>query len=149
MKKLFLLAMVIGLLVSGCSTPSRSKAYWVKDGKEVLVEEAQKAYQECRGPVWAKDGTTIEELEKDLDFCLTAHTSRERHKTTVGNLISLGAIVPYAGILASLAGEIVKGTGSLSVKRCMETKGYEEIKERWQNSDRCMKERGFEWKEEK
>lgn len=72
MKKLILLAMVIGLLVSGCGllvTKSRSvflspKGSWTKEG--VSTKQLKKDYQDCRG-----QGSPIQTPKtEDIDKCM-------------------------------------------------------------------------------
>lgn len=137
MKKLLLLAMVLGFLVSGCCAHSRSKSYWVKDGKEVPSEQIRREYQECRGTLYAKDGMLYEEYEKDWQFCTDLSIARYKTGTELG-MVSL------------IASSIVIYSSKDLCQRCMESKGYRKNSPRSENDiHSCMHEKGYEWIEEK
>jgi hypothetical protein len=150
MKKLLPLAIIIGLLISGCVS-NKNRSYWIKDGEEVPSEQAQKTYQECLGPNWVKDGTTAKELEEDNRICVNTIIARGKHKTTTSIILVLGQLVtiPIApvSIPLGIAGIAVSSSGSISIKECMESKGYKEVINQKANAEKCMKERGYEWKE--
>ena len=154
MKKLLLLAMVL-VLLTGCYATSleerRKKSYWIKDGKEVATEQLQKDYQECRGSIWVKDGSTIEEAKKDYDFCMKAGLAREKHTSNISSALSVGQIVTLGVPIISIA----LGVASMSIpsgrdyfQRCIESKGYKHTEQK-DMVDQCMQEKGYEWIEEK
>ena len=119
--------------------------YWIKDEKEVLPEEIQKAYQECSGPTWVKDGVSTEDLEQDHDFCLSASAQREKHKQNVSRALNAGSLIPFVGVAFATAGGTVAIAGGLSVERCMKSKGYLEVSG-WKGTRECMRNQGYKWK---
>jgi len=144
---LFLTAICISLI--GCAHNHRiDKAYWIKDGKEVPSEEVQKDYQECRGLNWIKDGITVDGVKKDYDFCTNASIAREKHQRVAVDVLSLGALIPFVNIATGIAMVAVQAGGSLSVQRCMESKGYRQTTPGGE-TEQCMKDKGYEWIEEK
>jgi len=147
---ILVLCLATCILVSGCAynMTNKPKSYWIKDGKEVPSEQAQRDYQKCRGPEWTKDEVTTTEIEKDYDFCVEASAARAKHQRVAANVLSLGAIIPFVNIATGIAMVAVQAGGSLSVQRCMESKGYRETVPSGE-TEQCMKEKGYEWIEEK
>ena len=151
MKKLLLLAMVLGFLVSGCASPRGGRSYWMKDGMQVSSEQLQKEYLECRGPSWIKEGMTITEFEKDFGLCVEAENARLKHAENVKLALSIGQILTLGFAPVSVA----CGVASLSIpsgrdyfERCMKVKGYSPAEQK-RDSEQCMKDKGYTWIEEK
>jgi hypothetical protein len=99
----------------------------------VPPRQVQRDYLECGNSYWVKDEGTIEEYKRDVDFCISASYERDRHRETIRTWLGT-------------PGKIVGEWTSLSVERCMQSKGYKKGESR---EDQCMKDKGYEWIEEK
>jgi hypothetical protein len=139
MKKLLLLAMVLGLLVllvSGCAHTRGGRSYWInEDGNQVPSEQLQNKILECRGPAWAKEGVTDKESEKDHQICWDAERARRSRADSWR-------------IWSSTVSGILDIASKNLCERCMKAKGYSPVEQR-RDIDSCMKDKGYTWVETK
>ena len=132
MKKLITLAMVLGLVVSGCAT---TKTYthegWEKEGAS--SQQLQRDFAECKGPLYVK--ADMANYETDLGFCVDAQRAR-------------GARADSWRMWSSTVSFILDTATKGLCDRCMKTKGYEKINdpESGRNTVNCMESKGWEWK---
>lgn len=132
MKKLILLAMVLGVMVSGCFTVNQTVKSWTKEG--ATTEQLKKDYQECRGPLYVKPGMTIEEYEKDLQCCEDAAWARYRRSVSLEHM-------------APIASDIVRMSAKDLCERCMKSKSYEKNSRKSEEDiNKCMQEKGYQWR---
>ena len=146
MKRLiFFIAMAI--LLSGCAHTA-SKSYWVKDGEWVSSEQAQREFAQCRGPLWSKAEMT--DYEKDYRLCAEADMARDKHIKDTNNILLAGQILTFGlapvSIAFGIAGIFIPSNSDY-FRRCMASKGYSPTETRAEELDRCMKDKGYEWRE--
>ena len=141
-----LIVLMLAMVLSGCTYTAKNITVqgWTKEGTS--IRQTQLDYQSCSGEIYFKNGITQKQLEEDFSFCSQTSEDRDRHKETVGKSIGTAGIIPYAGMLAIIAGAVVRATGSLSVERCLESKGYKKILRTPLDEKECMESKGYEWK---
>jgi hypothetical protein len=74
MKKLLLLAMVIGLLIAGLVTAS---TVWMKDGKEASLTEVRREITSCRQEGFSKKVSNINQFVQE---CMAAKGYTQEEK---------------------------------------------------------------------
>jgi len=154
MKKLIMLAMVLGLLVSGCAGSKEGLikgSYWAKDGIKATEQELKPELLECREtPRWSKDGITKEEFKAEINACIEAHNERVKHSTNakvilgIAQFLTLG--VAPVSIAFYIAGAVIP-SGDTYYSRCMTKKGFTPIPMKENAIDQCMGEKGYIWVE--
>lgn len=141
-RMLIVLAMVVGLVISGCAAHApitQSPSYWVRDNKPVPSAQLQKEFSECRGPSFTKEGITLTEYQEDFGSCREAAIARDKHVENTKTALAMGQIIVPGLYLVSLT---LPSQNYLN--GCVKSKGYSEVQQN-RDIDKCMGDRGYVW----